>query len=346
MNENTSQAIGDHAFHRNLHQAQTRSAVAAYLLWFFLGSVGAHLMYTRRWVMLAAHYLLLVLVGFSIGMVLHGKEIHNVFLGLAAVWGAILPFGVFSFLGMCILFAQVNYCNEDSALRLAGQKTRLTRVTERLVIIVSVGVFLMFAVIMTYFPDAPVRNNLSTTPDATTAPSVQTPSVQPSSSEVSSAPAANVEEGSAQPQVQGGQPEQVPAEMVSAQEQSAQPATAGEEPSQNEANTQSKPVLAQSSESGEQGHVYQTSFDCAAAKLSAAEQAICHNPELASLDMQLTEIYKNSLVMISNASAVKSLARSQFSQRAQCADDVQCLKKWYEQSILRFNELRHSAGVN
>ncbi|MGF6966752.1 hypothetical protein OKW43_003780 [Paraburkholderia sp. WC7.3g] len=72
MNENTlqttAQAIGDHAFHRNLQQAQTRSAFAAYLLWFFLGSVGAHLMYTRRWVMLAAHYLLLVLTGVGVGM--------------------------------------------------------------------------------------------------------------------------------------------------------------------------------------------------------------------------------------------------------------------------------------
>ncbi|WP_144113702.1 NINE protein [Paraburkholderia sp. BCC1886] len=326
----TVHAIGDHALHRNLHQAQTRSAFAAYLLWFFLGSVGAHLMYTRRWVMLTAHYLLLILVGFGIGMVVHGKEIQNVFFGLAAVWGAILPFGIFSFLGMCILFAQVNYCNEDSALRLAGIKPKLTRVTERLVIIVSVGVFLMFAVIMSYFPDAVVRDSVSTTPDTVTAPSAQTPSVQPSSPEVSSAPAANVEQGNVQPQATVAEAtSQVAAvaEAAPAQDQQA-PALAPAQPTQDSATQSLDPATDLNTTPNQ---MYGTSFDCGKSH-SQNEYLICHTPALAIADVKLA----NSVTAAKNAiaptdlDAFKDRMRGQWNFREKHCNDVACLNTWYQ----------------
>lgn len=331
-NQNTSQAIGDHAFHRNLHQAQTRSAVAAYLLWFFLGSVGAHLMYTRRWVMLAAHYLLLVLVGFSIGMVVHGKEIHNVFVGLAALWGAFLPIGVFSFLSMCILFVQVNYANEDFALRLAGHKPKLTRVTERLVIIVSVGVFLMFAVVMTYFPDAVARNDVSTTPDTTTAPSVQapsvqTPSVQPSSPEVSSAPAENVEQGNTQPQANAAvASSQVATQEDAVQVQEQQP-PAQTQSTQASATQQADPATDFNTNPNQ---IYGTSFDCGQSH-SQNEYLICHTPGLAIADVKLANAVtaaKNA-VAATDLDALKERMRGQWNFREKHCNDVACLDTWY-----------------
>ncbi|MCA8144454.1 DUF4352 domain-containing protein [Burkholderia vietnamiensis] len=152
MNKNTSQttaqAVGDHAFYRNMHQAQTRSAAPAYLLWFFLGGFGAHLMYTRRWVMLGFHYLFLILTGVGIAMVFNNNEIHSLGVGLGSLWLALLPFGMFNFLGMCMLFAQVNYCNEDAALLLAGRTPPATRNTEQLTIAVSGILFAIFAVTM------------------------------------------------------------------------------------------------------------------------------------------------------------------------------------------------------
>ncbi|MFP3398502.1 NINE protein, partial [Brevibacterium sp. SIMBA_078] len=88
---------GDHAFHRNLHQAQTRSGFAAFLLWFFLGSFGAHLMYLRRWTMLIFHYVLAIFTVVAFVMVFRNNNIHSLGVGLAALWMACVPVGIYNF---------------------------------------------------------------------------------------------------------------------------------------------------------------------------------------------------------------------------------------------------------
>ncbi|MGF6859277.1 hypothetical protein [Paraburkholderia sp. CI3] len=332
MNENTlptaAQAIGEHAFHRNLHQAQTRSAFAAYVLWFFLGSVGAHLMYTRRWVMLTTHYLLLVLTGVGIGMVFHNDDIHGLAVGFAALWGAFLPFSTFSFLSMCILFAQVNYCNEDSAFRLAGQKPKLTRVTERLVIIISVGAFAIFATLMSGFPGSShirfrSHDEQSTTPDTTARPAV--PQANPESA--NSAPAANVEQDSTQPQANAAEASsQMATGADAAQAQEQQPLVQVQS---------TEPPAAQQTDAATDfntnpNQVYGTSFDCGQSH-SQNEYLICHTPALASADVKLANAVAaaKSAINPTDLDALKERLRGQWNFREKHCNDVACLNTWY-----------------
>lgn len=329
MNDTTSQAIGDHAFHRNLHQAQSRSAVAAYLLWFFLGTVGAHLMYTRRWVMLTAHYLLLILAGVGVGMVFHNNEIHSLAVGFAALWGAFLPFGIFSFLGMCILFAQVNYCNEDSALRLAGQKTKLTRVTERLIIIVSVGAFAIFATLLSDVPNstaakAPAHDELSTTPDAA-APTSVVQQAKPESP--GSAPAANVEQDNTQPQATATEASSQVATVADAAPAQEQQPPAQAQSTQANATQQADPATDLNTTPNQ---VYGTSFDCGKSH-SQNEYLICHTPALAIADVKLANSVtaaKNTIAA-TDLDALKERMRGQWNFREKHCNDVACLNAWY-----------------
>jgi hypothetical protein len=332
MNENithtTAQAIGDHSFHRNLHQAQMRSGFAAFLLWFFLGSFGAHLMYLRRWITLAFHYLMAILTAVAIVMVFRNNNIHSLGVGLAALWMALIPVGIYQFGGLCLLFAQVNYCNEDSALRLAGHKTQATRLPERLWILVSGGALAIFiganaggGVISSS------SNTTDATPSTASAPTVS--SVQQSSSEsTGNEPAADVQQASAQQSasVTDAASEVAATTASSAESQELQPA-AQEQAAQAAVAQHADPVADLNTNPNQ---VYGTSFDCGQSH-SQNEYLICHTPALASADVKLAEAVTaaKSAIAPTDVDALKQRMRGQWNFREKHCSDVACLNTWY-----------------
>ncbi|MFM0046331.1 hypothetical protein [Paraburkholderia sediminicola] len=325
MNDITPQAIGDHAFHRNLHQAQTRSGFAAFLLWFFLGSFGAHLMYLRRWIMLIFHYLMAVLTVVAIVMVFRNNNIHSLGVGLAALWMAFVPVGIYNFGSLCILFAQVNYCNEDSALKLAGHKTERTRMPERLLILVSGGALAIFIGAMSTSPTANYSTS-STTPNAT----VPTPAVRQANPEsTSSAPAANVEQGNVQPQANAAEASSQVATVADAAPAQDQQAPAPTEAQSTQASA-TQPADPATDLNTNPNQVYGTSFDCGKSH-SQNEYLICHTPALANADVKLA----NSVTAAKNAiaapdlDALKERMRGQWNFREKHCNDVACLNAWY-----------------
>ncbi|RFU44394.1 TM2 domain-containing protein [Paraburkholderia sp. DHOC27] len=328
MNDITPQAIGDHAFHRNLHQAQIRSGFAAFLLWFFLGSLGAHLMYLRRWTMLIFHYLMAVLTVVAVVMVFRNNDIHSLGVGLAALWMAFIPVGIYNFGSLCILFPQVNYCNEDSALRLAGRKTERARMPERLLILVSGGALAIFIGAMSTSPSASYSTS-STTPDAT----VPTPAVQQVNPEsTNSAPVAKVEQGDVQPQANAAEAASQVATVADATPAEDQQATAPTP-------TEAQPTQASASQPADPAtdlnttpnQVYGTSFDCAKSH-SQNEYLICHTPALAAADVKLTNAVTTakSAIAPTDLDAFKDRMRGQWNFREKHCNDVACLNTWYQ----------------
>lgn len=327
MNDTTSQAIGDHSFHRNFHQAQSRSGFAAFLLWFFLGSFGAHLMYLRRWIMLIFHYLMAVLTVVAIVMVFRNNNIHSLGVGLAALWMAFVPVGIYNFGSLCILFAQVNYCNEDSALKLAGHKTERTRMPERLLILVSGGALAIFIGAMSTTPTASYSTS-STTPNAT----VPTPAVQQANPESAiSAPAANVEQGNVQPQANAAEASSQVATVADAAPAQDQQAPAPAQSTQDSATQLADPATDLNTTPNQ---VYGTSFDCGKSH-SQNEYLICHTPALAAADVKLA----SSVTAAKNAIAptdldvFKDRMRGQWNFREKHCNDVACLNTWYQYQI-------------
>ncbi|MCO4879037.1 hypothetical protein [Paraburkholderia caribensis] len=326
MNDITSQAIGDHAFHRNLHQAQIRSGFAAFLLWFFLGSFGAHLMYLRRWTMLIFHYAMAVLTVVAIVMVFRNNNIHSLGVGLAALWMAFIPVGIYNFGGLCILFPQVNYCNEDSALRLAGRKTERARMPERLLILFAGGAMAIFIGAMSTSPSANYSTS-STTPNAV-APTPAVQQVNPLSA--SSAPSANVDQGNVQPQANATEAaSQVTtvADAAPAQEQQASAPTEAQA-TQPTATQPSDPATDLNTTPNQ---VYGTSFDCAKSH-SQNEYLICHTPALAAADVKLANAVTSAKNAIAPADldAFKDRMRGQWNFREKHCNDVACLNTWYQ----------------
>lgn len=330
MNDITSQtaaqAIGDHAFHRNLHQAQLRSGLPAFLLWFFLGSFGAHLMYLRRWAMLIFHYLMAILTVVAVVLVFRNNSIHDLGVGLAALWMAFIPIGIYNFGSLCILFPQVNYCNEDSALRLAGHKTASTRVPERIVILLAGGALAVFIGAMSRSPD-PLYRTSSTTPDTS---AVQ----QPTQETTGSVPAANAEQASAQSQAMAAEaasqaateaaPVQAQEQQPPAQEQQA-PAQVPVTPSPAAQQTEPPTDL-----NTNPNQVYATSFDCGQSH-SQNEYLICHTPALASADVNLASAVMAAKTAVGPAEldALKARMRGQWNFREKHCNDVACLNSWY-----------------
>jgi uncharacterized protein len=81
------------------------------------------------------------------------------------------------------------------------------------------------------------------------------------------------------------------------------------------------------------------SFDCREAR-RADEVAICEDPDLAELDMQMSRIYF-SLLNRSNRLDRDQLRREQMEwlgDRQDCGDDVDCLRRIYRE---RINELEN-----
>lgn len=299
-------------------------------------------MYLRRWTMLLFHYLMAVLTVVGVVMVFRNNDIHSLGVGLAALWMAFVPIGIYNFGSLCILFAQVNYCNEDSALRLAGQATKHTRVSERLIIILSLGAFLIFAVLVSGFPNArPVGSSTSyersTTPDMAAA--AATPEVQqPNQETIASAPAANVEQVSTQPQAIAAEAaSQAATEVQPVQAQEPQPPVQ-EQQQPAQAPATASPAVQQTDPTADlntnPNQVYGTSFDCGQSH-SQNEYLICHTPALAIADVKLA----NSVTTVKNAiaptdlDALKERMRGQWNFREKHCNDVACLNTWYTYQI-------------
>ncbi|WP_176314740.1 NINE protein [Burkholderia vietnamiensis] len=337
MNENTSQttaaqAIGDHAFYRNMHQAQTRSAVAAYLLWFLFGGLGAHLMYTRRWVMLGFHYLFLILTGVGVAMVFNNNSIHSLGTGLGALWGAFLPFGIFNFFGMCILFVQVNYCNEDAAIKLAGGQPVAARTVEGLVIFVSVTVFAIFAALMQNNPKADLYmpgDHKRTADEIAEASSAKVAIDQYWQSQKPST------EPNTLIQTPGMQAPTPSAETIA--RETGLDAEMAEKAAQAQAVTQYQDQIASATGAPVTStdfttypnQIFATSFDCNNSR-TQNEYLICHTPALAAQDVKLANAVFAVKAMFGgpDLDALKNRMRGQWNFREKHCNDVACLNTW------------------
>jgi uncharacterized protein len=81
------------------------------------------------------------------------------------------------------------------------------------------------------------------------------------------------------------------------------------------------------------------SFDCREAR-RADEVAICENPDLAELDMQMSRIYFSLLNRLSrqDRDQLRHEQTEWLGDRMDCGDDVDCLRTMYRE---RINELEN-----
>jgi uncharacterized protein len=81
------------------------------------------------------------------------------------------------------------------------------------------------------------------------------------------------------------------------------------------------------------------SFDCRDAR-RADEVAICENPDLAELDMQMSRIYFSSLnrLNIRDRDQLRHEQIEWLGDRQDCGSDVDCLRRIYRE---RINELEN-----
>jgi TM2 domain-containing membrane protein YozV len=80
------------------YQARSKSALVAYLLWFFFGWIAAHRLYLGRW-MSALLY---------IGLAVVGWVLTFVFLG----WFILIPLGIWWFVDLFLIAGMVGRDNE------------------------------------------------------------------------------------------------------------------------------------------------------------------------------------------------------------------------------------------
>lgn len=81
------------------------------------------------------------------------------------------------------------------------------------------------------------------------------------------------------------------------------------------------------------------SFDCTRAD-TAAEIAVCANPELNRLDEELAVLYRSLLneLPFRQAERVRQDQRSWLQARNSCGADVRCLRARYQERLARLNQ--------
>jgi hypothetical protein len=91
----------------------------------------------------------------------------------------------------------------------------------------------------------------------------------------------------------------------------------------------------------------QTSFDCAKAR-SDAENLICHDPELAADDVELSAIFAKAKAAVSDQAALRERSRKEWSYREQNCHDRDCLVRWYadQKTALTQIALTGDVGAN
>lgn len=85
--------------------------------------------------------------------------------------------------------------------------------------------------------------------------------------------------------------------------------------------------------------VQAASFDCTRAD-TAAEIAVCANPELNRLDEELAVLYRSLLneLPFRQADRVQQDQRSWLKARNSCGAEVRCLRARYQERIARLNQ--------
>lgn len=97
-------------------------------------------------------------------------------------------------------------------------------------------------------------------------------------------------------------------------------------------NDASAPALAGGSP---QKAVYATSFDCAKAT-HEDEIAICGDPGLAAMDVELAQLYQSTLATISDPKALAQSESGWLVARQMCDGDLDCLRRAYGERIGQF----------
>ena len=97
-------------------------------------------------------------------------------------------------------------------------------------------------------------------------------------------------------------------------------------------NGASAPALAGGSP---QKAIYVTSFDCAKAT-HEDEIAICGDPGLAAMDVELAQLYQSTLATISDPNALAQAESGWLVARQMCDGDLDCLRRAYGERIGQF----------
>lgn len=87
---------------------------------------------------------------------------------------------------------------------------------------------------------------------------------------------------------------------------------------------------------------YTTSFDCTKV-LIAAESLVCHDPELANLDLKLARAYRTLLARSEQPEAERSTRMRWLADKRNACDSVACLRKAYRQRLKYFEGAPHYA---
>ena len=75
------------------------------------------------------------------------------------------------------------------------------------------------------------------------------------------------------------------------------------------------------------------SFDCSKAK-KPTDMTVCANPELVALDVKNMKHYKNAKAI--DANTTKAIFKASIKSKYACGTAVDCIKKVYQQSILKY----------
>jgi|GEM_PF-4278822 len=90
---------------------------------------------------------------------------------------------------------------------------------------------------------------------------------------------------------------------------------------------------------------YATSFDCSKAT-SVPQYLICHDPELAAADRDLSAIYQKARDAVRNKAALADRARQQWNFREKNCRDKTCLLSWYQYESATFDAIAQTGDVN
>ncbi|SDR55275.1 hypothetical protein SAMN05443245_7645 [Paraburkholderia fungorum] len=101
----------------------------------------------------------------------------------------------------------------------------------------------------------------------------------------------------------------------------------------------SAPVTMESTEA-----TYPTSFDCTKAR-SIPENLICHDPELAADDVELSAIYQQAKAAAYDQKAFADRTRKQWNYREKHCRDKQCVAAWYAYQIDVLTKISQTGDV-
>jgi Protein of unknown function (DUF4236) len=88
----------------------------------------------------------------------------------------------------------------------------------------------------------------------------------------------------------------------------------------------------------------QTSFDCSKAR-SDSEKLICHDPELAADDVELSAILARAKAAVADQTALRERTRREWNFREQNCHDRDCLVRWYADQKTALTQIAQTGDV-